>query len=74
MRSGLKEQFRETEHGQAVFFKQIVAATRIRHFSTATGDAQRVLSVQQFLYAISPLYGWENEAEIWNLFQLTLNL
>lgn len=39
MRAGLQGQFRESEHGPGCAFKQIVAATRTRHFSTAVGDA-----------------------------------
>lgn len=37
MTSGLKEQFRETEHGAGCVFKQTVADIRIKHFSTAAG-------------------------------------
>lgn len=39
MRSGLQGQFKESEHRRHCAFKQIVAASRIRHFSAAVGDA-----------------------------------
>lgn len=41
MRSGLQGQFRESEHRPGCAFKQMVAATRIRHFSTAVGDVPK---------------------------------